>query len=82
MKEEYNNYLQDIIDNVQYYSDDELQRTYENEVHQSYFIAWYNDTNNAEGEDKYEIYQAVNLEDAISRARADIGDALSDVEPY
>lgn len=119
MQDEYNDYLQEIIDNIQSYPDDELQRIYEDErsgyegmdlddykddmsvkliraienewdrrqseresAPKSHFIAWYNDSNNAEGEDQYEIYQAADLEDAINLARADIGDALLDVEPY
>lgn len=119
MEDDYNQYIQEIIDNVQHYSDEELQEIYSEQrdsfndpdletykdypeykllkaiekewdrraaqkesAPKSHFIAWYNDSNNAEGEDQYEIYQATDLEDAINLARADIGDALLDVEPY
>ena len=119
MADEYHDYIQEIIDNIQSYPDDELQKMYEEQRNgfgdqdpndfsetievqlmkaiekelerrgaereaapKPHFIAWYNDTNNAEGDDKYEIYQAADLEDAINLARADIGDALLDVEPY
>ena len=44
-----------------------------------YFIAWYNSGND---KDDYEIYQASNLDEALSLATADLGDALVDVENY
>lgn len=44
-----------------------------------YFIAWYNSGND---KDDYEIYQASDLDEALSLATADLGDALVDVENY
>ena len=116
MRNEYEDYIQEIIDNIQSYPDDELQKIYQDEhtgweemdlddfsdepgvkllraienewdrrqaeresAPKSYFTAWYNDDNDTE---QYEIYQASDLDEAISIAKADLGDSLQDVQPY